>query len=94
MKVEVVTPAEFETNVVGDLCSRRGVVQKTEPQANAQKIIATVPLSNMFSYISDLRSMSKGRATFSMEFEKYQELPENLVDELINGKAAAPKKKK
>merc|ERR1712061_672010 len=81
MRVEVVTPEEYQDKVVGDLCSRRGILEKTETKNSAQQIIASVPLSSMFSYISDLRSLSKGRASFSMELDKYMELPAALAEE-------------
>jgi len=92
MKVEVTTPEEYMGSVIGDLNSRRGVIDNLGDRGNVKLIQASVPLSEMFSYIGELRSLSKGRATFSMEFGKYQQLPDNLADELIAGGAATKKK--
>ena len=75
MKVEVVTPEEFLGGVIGDLNSRRGQVQGTDSRGNAQFVTAMVPLANMFGYINTLRSMSQGRAQYSMEFHHYEEMP-------------------
>jgi elongation factor G len=74
MKVEVVTPEEFLGGVIGDLNSRRGQVQGTDSRGNAQVVTAMVPLANMFGYINTLRSMSQGRAQYSMEFHHYEEV--------------------
>ncbi len=75
MAVEVVTPAEFMGDVMGDLNSRRGHVEGMEPRGNGQVIGATVPLSTMFGYATDLRSMTQGRATYTMQFKHYAEVP-------------------
>merc|ERR1719343_1996759 len=83
MKVEVVTPEEYMGNIIGDLNSRRGQVQNLEARNNLQVIEANVPLSEMFSYIASLRSLSKGRATFSMEFGKYDPVPANIADDIM-----------
>jgi elongation factor G len=75
MKVEVVTVAEYTGSVIGDLNSRRGQIQGQDVRGNANVINAMVPLANMFSYVNNLRSMSQGRATFTMQFDHYAELP-------------------
>jgi elongation factor G len=83
MKVEVVVPEEFMGTVLGDLNSRRGRVEGIEPRGNAQAIKAHVPLANMFGYATDLRSMTSGRANYSMEFDRYELLPTSLAEEVI-----------
>jgi len=85
MAVEVTTPEEYMGNIIGDLNSRRGMIQNLTTRANLQVIQASVPLATMFSYIATLRSLSKGRATFSMELGKYEQVPENLAEQ-ISGK--------
>jgi len=82
MNVEVITPEEYMGSIIGDINSRRGMIQNLSTRNNLQVIQAGVPLAEMFSYIANLRSMSKGRATFSMEFGQYAPLPENLVEEM------------
>ena len=82
MRVEVVTPEEYTGNVIGDLTSRRGQVQGQEPRGNAIVIEAFVPLANMFGYINNLRSMSSGRAQFTMQFDHYEPVPQNISDEI------------
>ncbi|MBJ2153857.1 elongation factor G [Paracoccus sp. IB05] len=82
MKVEVVTPEEYTGGIIGDLTSRRGMVQGQDTRGNANVINAMVPLANMFGYINNLRSMSSGRAVFSMEFHHYDAVPENLSQEI------------
>jgi elongation factor G len=82
MKVEVVTPEDYLGNVMGDLNRRRGIVLGNEDSSSGKIIRAEVPLGEMFGYATDLRSASQGRATFSMEFEKYAEAPRNIVEEL------------
>jgi len=82
MKVEVVTPEEYTGNVIGDLTSRRGQVQGQETRGNAIVINAFVPLANMFGYINNLRSMSSGRAQFTMQFDHYEPVPQNISDEI------------
>jgi len=86
MKVEVTTPEEYMGAIIGDLNSRRGMVENIAERANLQVVSALVPLATMFSYIGSLRSLSKGRASFSMEFGKYDRLPENLADEIAGQK--------
>ncbi|MFN4157918.1 MAG: elongation factor G [Gemmobacter sp.] len=82
MKVEVVTPEEYTGGVIGDLTSRRGMVQGQDSRGNANVITAMVPLANMFGYINTLRSMSSGRAVFSMQFDHYDAVPQNISDEI------------
>jgi elongation factor G len=82
MKVEVVTPEEYTGSVIGDLNSRRGHIQGQDMRGNANVIAAMVPLANMFSYVNNLRSMSQGRATFTMQFDHYAEVPKGIADEV------------
>ena len=82
MKVEVVTPEDYTGNIIGDLTSRRGQVQGQEPRGNAIAIEAFVPLANMFGYINNLRSMSSGRAQFTMSFDHYDPVPQNISEEI------------
>ena len=88
MAVEVTTPEEFMGDVIGDLNSRRGQIQGMEERAGAQVVRAMVPLANMFGYVTDLRSMTQGRAVSSMEFDHYAPLPDNLAQEFVE-KAAS-----
>jgi elongation factor G len=83
MKVEVVTPEEYSGDVIGDLNRRRGQVTGMDEQAAGKVITAEVPLSQMFGYATTVRSMSQGRATFTMEFEKYVEVPPHVSDSII-----------
>ncbi|GGE63176.1 elongation factor G [Actibacterium pelagium] len=82
MKVEVITPEEYTGGIIGDLTSRRGQVSGQEPRGNAVAINAFVPLANMFGYINTLRSMSSGRAQFTMQFDHYEPVPQNISDEI------------
>jgi elongation factor G len=82
MKVEVVTPEEYTGGIIGDLTSRRGMVQGQDSRGNANVITAMVPLANMFGYINTLRSMSSGRAVFTMIFDHYDAVPQNISDEI------------
>ena len=82
MKVEVITPEEYTGGIIGDLTSRRGQVSGQEPRGNAVAIDAFVPLANMFGYINNLRSMSSGRAQFTMQFDHYDPVPQNISDEI------------
>ncbi|MEM0944929.1 MAG: elongation factor G, partial [Pseudomonadota bacterium] len=82
MKVEVVTPEEYTGGIIGDLTSRRGMVQGQESRGNAIAINAFVPLANMFGYIDNLRSMSQGRANFTMQFDHYEPVPNNISEEI------------
>jgi elongation factor G len=83
MAVEVNTPEEFMGDVIGDLNRRRGHIDSMEPRGNAQVIRAKVPLSEMFGYATTVRSMSQGRATFTMEFSRYMEVPPNIAEGII-----------
>jgi elongation factor G len=82
MKVEVVTPEDYTGSVIGDLNSRRGQIQGQDMRGNANVITAMVPLANMFQYVGHLRSMSQGRATFTMQFDHYAEVPKGVADEV------------
>jgi elongation factor G len=88
MLVEVTTPEDYLGDVMGNLNSRRGRVEGMEPVGNAQVIRAMVPLAEMFGYATDLRSMSQGRATFHMEFDHYEEVPQSIAAELMAGDAS------
>jgi elongation factor G len=81
--VEVVTPEEFMGDVIGDLNRRRGHVHGMEPRGNAQVVSAFVPLAEMFGYATDLRSTTQGRATYTMQFERYEEVPSNIVEKVV-----------
>jgi elongation factor G len=83
MAVEVVTPEDYMGDVIGDLNSRRGQVGGMEQRGNAQAIHATVPLAQMFGYVGDLRSRTQGRATYTMQFDSYQQVPESIAQEII-----------
>jgi len=82
MRVEVITPEDYMGDVIGDLNSRRGQVSETNKRGNATVISAMVPLANMFGYINNLRSMSQGRAQYSMFFDHYDKVPQNVQDEV------------
>ncbi|MCG8444395.1 MAG: elongation factor G [Hyphomicrobiales bacterium] len=82
MKVEVVTPDDYMGDIIGDLNSRRGQIQGTEPRGVATVINAFVPLANMFGYVNNLRSMSQGRAQFTMQFAHYEQVPQAVADEV------------
>ena len=84
MAVEVVTPEEYLGDVMGDLNSRRGRVEGLEPRGNAQAIRARVPLATMFGYATDLRSTTQGRATFTMQFDRYEEVPQSIAGEIVD----------
>jgi elongation factor G len=82
MKVEVVTPEEYLGDVIGDLNSRRGQVQGMDSRGNAQVVSAMVPLANMFGYVNTLRSMSQGRAQYTLHFAHYEQVPLAVADEV------------
>lgn len=82
MNVEVVTPEEYMGDIIGDLNSRRGNVSSMEDRGNAKVVNAMVPLANMFGYINNLRSMSQGRAQYTMQFDHYEPVPQNVADEV------------
>jgi elongation factor G len=88
MAVEVVTPEEYLGDVIGNLNSRRGRVEHLEPLGNAQSIRASVPLSEMFGYATDVRSMTQGRATFTMQFDRYEEVPQSIATEIIGSQTS------
>jgi len=82
MRVEVVTPEEYMGDIIGDLNSRRGNVEGMDQRGNARVISAMVPLANMFGYVSQLRSMSQGRAQYTMHFDHYADVPRQVTDEM------------
>jgi elongation factor G len=82
MKVEVVTPEDYMGDVIGDLNSRRGQVSGMDSRGNARVINAMVPLANMFGYVNTLRSMSQGRAQYTMHFDHYEQVPQAVADEV------------
>jgi elongation factor G len=87
MDVEVVTPEEYLGDVMGDINSRRGHILHLEPRGNAQAIRARVPLATMFGYATDLRSTTQGRATFTMQFDRYEEVPQSIAGEIVDAEA-------
>jgi elongation factor G len=93
MKVETVTPGDYLGDVIGDMNRRRGTIQDQLERGNNIAVVATVPLSEMFGYIGQLRSMTSGRASYTMEFSHYDPVPKNVADEVIaevaKAKAAA-----
>jgi elongation factor G len=86
MRLEVVIPAEFFGDVIGNLSARRGKIEETEDRINLKVIDAKVPLSEMFGYATALRSLTEGRGTFTMEFNCYEEVPSSIAQEIIEGK--------
>jgi elongation factor G len=86
MKVEVTTPAEYFGEVIGDLSAKRGKIEQVIERQNYKVILAKVPIAEMFGYATTLRSLTQGRGTFTMEFSHYQEVPENIAKEIIEGK--------
>jgi elongation factor G len=83
MRVEVTMPEEFMGDVIGDINSRRGQIEGMDPRGSTQVVRAAVPLAEMFGYATDLRSMTQGRASYSMELSHYAEVPANLAAELV-----------
>jgi elongation factor G len=83
MSVEVITPEENMGDVIGDLNSRRGQIQSMTERSGARVVTALVPLSEMFGYVGDLRSRTQGRASYSMVFDRYSEVPANVAKEII-----------
>ena len=81
-----VCPADFFGDVIGDLSSRRGRIEETEDRLNLKVIKAKVPLAEMFGYATGLRSLTEGRGTFTMEFDYYEIVPQNIAQEIIEGK--------
>jgi elongation factor G len=90
MAVEVVTPQEFLGDVIGDLSKRRGRVEGQEPRGNALAVKASVPLSEMFGYATDLRSNTQGRANYTMQFDRYEEVPNNLAETIVGERTGEP----
>ena len=86
MAVEVITPEDYLGDVMGNLNGRRGRIESMEPLGNAQVIRASVPLSEMFGYATDLRSMSQGRAEFTMQFDRYEEVPQAIAGDIIDAR--------
>ena len=82
MKVEIITPEEYMGDIIGDLNSRRGNVGGMDQRGNARVVTAMVPLANMFGYVNTLRSMSQGRAQYSMQFDHYEQVPQAVADEV------------
>jgi len=83
MSIEITTPQEYMGNVTGDICSRRGKIMAMEAKGQAQVLIAEAPLSEMFGYASSLRTISSGRAVYSMHFEKYSKAPHDLTEKIL-----------
>jgi elongation factor G len=90
MAVEVVTPEEYMGDVFGDLNARRGRVEGSDQRGNSMVIRAQVPLSDMFGYATDLRSRTQGRATYTMQFEQYEEVPSNIAEEIVASRSGDP----
>ncbi len=89
MAVEVVTPEDFLGDVIGNLNGRRGRIEQLEPVGGSQSIRASVPLAEMFGYATDLRSMTQGRATFTMQFDRYEEVPASIAESLVASEKTA-----
>ena len=90
MAVEVTTPDDFLGTVIGDLSSRRGRVESQGERGNVKVVLASVPLSSMFGYATDLRSNTQGRANYSMQFDRYEEVPGNVADEIVEHRTGEP----
>jgi elongation factor G len=88
--VEVVTPEDFLGDVIGDLSRRRGRVEGQERRGNALAVTARVPLSEMFGYATDLRSNTQGRATYTMQFDAYEEVPPNIAEKIVEQRTGEP----
>jgi len=86
MKLEVVVPKEYFGDVISDLSSRRGQIKETSERAGMKVVDATVPLSETFGYATSIRSLTEGRASFTMEFDSYEAVPNNIAQEIIDGK--------
>jgi elongation factor G len=94
MKVEAITPEDFMGDVIGDLNSKRATILEMLDRGTMKVIDAEVPLAEMFGYATQLRSISQGRASYSMEFSHYQEVPKNVADQLLEPAEGATAKKK
>ena len=90
MAVEVVTPEDYMGDVIGDLSSRRGKVEGMEQRGASQVIRAQVPLAEMFGYATDLRSNTQGRANYTMQFDRYEEVPNNLAESIVGERTGEP----
>jgi elongation factor G len=90
MAVEVVLPQEFLGDVIGDVSRRRGRIEGQEPRGNAVAVKASVPLSEMFGYATDLRSTTQGRANYSMQFDRYAEVPGNIAEDIVEHRTGEP----
>jgi elongation factor G len=86
MKMEIVTPEDFFGQVISDVSSRRGQIKETSERMGMKVIDALVPLSETFGYVTALRSLTEGRASSTMEFDSYQQVPSNVAQEIIEGK--------
>ena len=86
MKTEVITPDAFFGTVISDLSSRRGKIEETKERMEMKVIDASVPLSEMFGYATALRSLTEGRASFTMQFDRYEPVPSNIAQEIVEGK--------
>ena len=86
MKMEIVTPEDFFGQVISDLSSRRGKIEETSERVGMKVIDASVPLSETFGYATSIRSLTEGRASFTMEFDRYEQVPSNIAQEIIDGK--------
>jgi len=89
MAVEVTTPEEYLGDVMGNLNSRRGRIESMNPVGNGQVVKANVPLSEMFGYATDLRSMTQGRAEFTMQFDRYEEVPQSIASEIVDSQTGS-----
>jgi elongation factor G len=90
MAVEVVTPQEYLGDVIGDISRRRGRVEGQEPRGNAVAVTGSVPLSEMFGYSNDLRSSTQGRGNYSMQFDRYEEVPNSIAEEIVSDRTGEP----
>ena len=89
MAVEVVTPEDYLGDVMGNLNGRRGRVEHLEQVGGSQSIKASVPLAEMFGYATDLRSMTQGRATFTMQFDRYDDVPQSIASEIVDSQTGS-----
>ncbi len=89
MAVEVTTPEEYLGDVMGNLNGRRGRIESMNPVGNGQVIAAIVPLSEMFGYATDLRSMTQGRAEFTMQFERYEDVPQSIASDIVDSQGSS-----
>ncbi len=90
MKLEISTPDEFYGDVLGDISARRGTIDEYDQRGNLKVIRAQVPLANTFGYATELRSLTQGRASYSMEFDHYEEVPRNEAEKILGTRAKKP----